>query len=122
MAEFKIGKVSEVPSGESRTFQVDGRTIAVFNVGGILYAISDICRHGGDSLSLGTLSGYIVKCAEHGWEYDVTDGKCKTETGMNIESYPVRTQNDEISIVIRRPRNFDDWKHNYRKNENPLDL
>ena len=121
MAEFKIGKMSEVSPGESKVFKVGDKTVAVFNVCGIFYAISDICRYGGDSLSSGKLDGYIVKCLKHDYEYDVQNGKCKTQAGMNIESFPIRTQNDEIVISIRRPRDFDNWKANYRKKESLLE-
>ena len=121
MAEFKIGKLSEVPLGESRVFKVSDKTVAVFNVGGTLYAISDICRYGGDSLSNGKLDGHIVKCLKHDYEYDVQNGRCKTQAGMNIESFPIRTQNDEIVISVRRPRDFDNWKANYRKKESLLE-
>ena len=121
MPEFKIGKMSEVSPGESKVFKVGDKTVAVFNVCGIFYAISDICRYGGDSLSCGKLSGYIVKCLEHGWEYDVKNGECKTQTWMHIESFHIRTQNDEIVISIRRPRDFDNWKANYREKESLLE-
>ena len=38
MPEFIIGKLSEVPPGESKVFKVSDKTVAVFNVCGILYA------------------------------------------------------------------------------------
>ena len=113
--------MSEVRPEESKIFKVRDKTVAVFNVCGIFYAISDTCRYGGDSLSSGKLYGYIVKCLKHDYEYDVQNGKCKTQKGMNNESFPIRTQNDEIMISVHRPRDFDNWKANYRKKESLLD-
>tara|TARA_Y100000588_G_scaffold279645_1_gene296522 strand:+ start:381 stop:734 length:354 start_codon:yes stop_codon:yes gene_type:complete len=116
-----IGKVTEVAKGERKVFKVSGKEIAVFNIGGTFYAISDICRYGGDSLIEGLLSGYIIKCSKHDCEYDLMSGHCKNYSGMSIESFPIRIKNDEIIISIKRPRDFDNWKANYRKIEGPLD-
>jgi nitrite reductase/ring-hydroxylating ferredoxin subunit len=46
MAEFrKVLRRSEVPEGRGRAVEVDGERIAVFQVGGVFYAVADLCTH-----------------------------------------------------------------------------
>ncbi len=60
-----VGRVEETPSGP----------VAVYHLGGRLYAISDACPHAGASLCEGELDGDIVTCPRHGSQFRVTDGE-----------------------------------------------
>ena len=53
MAYVKVGKVSEVPAGTSKVYEVNDRAIAVCNVDGAFYAIDDVCTHDEASLEQG---------------------------------------------------------------------
>ena len=55
------------------TFTVP-KQVAVFNVGGTIYAMGDGCLHHGPSLGSGKLEGKVVTCRAHGWRCDVTTG------------------------------------------------
>ena len=48
-----VAKVGEVPEGEGRAFEVDGRMIAVFLSKGEYFALEDSCPHQGAPLSDG---------------------------------------------------------------------
>ena len=72
----------ELPPGKSRQFSISNEKgtkieIAVFNIDGIYYAISNTCQHQGGPLSEGILDNEkkIVTCPWHGWKYSVLDGK-----------------------------------------------
>lgn len=63
-----------------RTF-VDGVAVAVWNVGGELYAVGDVCPHRGWVLSEGPLErgadGRIrLVCPGHHWRFALDDGQC----------------------------------------------
>jgi nitrite reductase/ring-hydroxylating ferredoxin subunit/multimeric flavodoxin WrbA len=66
--------------------------IALFNLAGKFYAISEQCQHKGGPLSKGILRDNIVTCPWHGWQYSVIDGKSPHEGGDSVDSY-------ETSIV-----------------------
>ena len=76
-----IGSVADFPDGEIRPASMpDGSTLAVYSVGGMIYATADLCTHGEASLSEeGILTGKIVECPWHFGTFDVTSGK---PTGM----------------------------------------
>jgi nitrite reductase/ring-hydroxylating ferredoxin subunit len=48
--------------------------LAVYHLGGSLYAVEDRCPHAGAVLSEGELDGSVVTCPRHGSQFDVRDG------------------------------------------------
>ena len=64
-------------SRERKLVQVNGLEIAVFNVGGQLYASGAVCPHEGGPLEDGTLDGDVVICPWHGFDFDLKTGECR---------------------------------------------
>ena len=90
-----IGLASEIEAGKSKSFSVlneKGKSIdiAVFNIGGQYYAISNTCIHKGAPLSKGFLEEDIVTCAWHGWKYCVRNGMSPHKGGDSVNSYEVK--------------------------------
>ena len=91
MATHPVARVSELPPGERKIVEVEGRSIGVFNVGGSFHALRNVCPHQGAPLCLGSLGGTalesapgeyawgregeILRCPWHGWEFDVRTGR-----------------------------------------------
>ena len=95
-------RVSDIPQGKSKTFTIGYDTkkieIALFNIEGKFYAISNRCAHEGGPLSEGVLEGHIVTCPWHGWKYSVIDGKASHEGGDSISSYETKVIGDWIYV------------------------
>jgi nitrite reductase (NADH) small subunit len=100
VAFLRAAKKEEVPAGTIREFQLDGKTVAVANVGGKLFAINNVCLHRGGPLGQGELDGQIVTCPWHGWRYDVTNGKLVTNPAVGVETYPIEVRGDDIFVDI----------------------
>lgn len=103
MAEFQtVARVGEIPEGEGRAFPVDGRMVAVFNVGGEYTAINDTCPHMGASLAAGYLEGTAVTCPWHAWRFCVSDGTWldNPNAKLNTDCYQVRVEGDEIQVEV----------------------
>ncbi len=62
MTKHKLGSVMEIPVGKAKKYTINGKAIAVFNVGGKFYAIDDRCSHRGASLSESDVEGAVVTC------------------------------------------------------------
>jgi nitrite reductase/ring-hydroxylating ferredoxin subunit/multimeric flavodoxin WrbA len=90
--------IEELPAGKSRQFVVSNNKgakkiqIAVFNVDGKYYCISNKCQHQGGPLSKGILDEKkkVVTCPWHGWKYSITDGKAPHEGGDSVDSYETK--------------------------------
>ncbi|MGD9674765.1 MAG: Rieske 2Fe-2S domain-containing protein [Candidatus Nitrosocosmicus sp.] len=94
---------TDIKSGSSKSFSIktDGEKdieIAVFNLDGTYYAISNTCIHKGGPLSKGFLEGDIVTCPWHGWKYSVKTGKSPHKGGDSVNSYPVKVIKDKIYV------------------------
>lgn len=98
MAFLRTAKKDEIPVGAIREFQVNGRTIALANVGGQFYAIDNTCLHRGGPLGQGELEGKIVTCPWHGWQYDVTSGKVAANAAVGVENYAVEVRGEDIFV------------------------
>jgi nitrite reductase (NADH) small subunit len=100
MAFLRAAKKDEVPEGTIREFQLNGKTVAVANVAGKLFAINNVCLHRGGPLGQGELKQQIVTCPWHGWQYDVTSGKLITNPAVGVETYPIEVRGEDIFVDI----------------------
>lgn len=96
---LKIAEIADIPPGAGRAFKVGGRSIAVFNVEGKLYAIDDSCPHQGSSLAMGSLDGCVVTCRSHGMKVNLTPGQ--PGSGMDVNSYPLEARPDGIYVGLQ---------------------
>ena len=116
MGRHIIGRVSEVPPGERRIVEVDGRSIGIFNVHGQYYALRNRCPHQGAPLCLGAIKGMalpsrpgeyrwgregeILRCPWHGWEFDILTGRSIFNPHrVRVRTYEVTVEPDEDPAV-----------------------
>ncbi|HLS90487.1 MAG TPA: non-heme iron oxygenase ferredoxin subunit [Limnochordia bacterium] len=102
MAEFvTVAKESDLSPGQSMCVIVKGRKVALFNVDGTVYAISDTCSHAEASLSEGELDGHVVTCPRHGARFDVRTGKALSlPAWAPVDTYEVKVENGEIKVAL----------------------
>jgi nitrite reductase/ring-hydroxylating ferredoxin subunit len=101
-----ICTIKELSPGRSRQFLLkkDKGTknieIAVFNVNGTFYCISNKCQHEGGPLSKGILDEEkkVVTCPWHGWKYSVIDGKAPHKGGDSVDCYETKVIEDKIYV------------------------
>lgn len=106
MATHVVARVSELPPGERKVVEVEGRSIGVFNVNGDFHALRNVCPHQGAPLCLGAVKGTaaatrpgeyrweregeILACPWHGWEFDIKTGRSIFNPHkMRVRSYEV---------------------------------
>lgn len=100
MPFVRAAKIAEVPGGTIHEFQVAGKAVALANVAGKFYAISDVCVHRGGPLGQGELHDAVVTCPWHGWQYDVTTGKVTQNPTMGVACYATEVRGDEVFVDI----------------------
>jgi nitrite reductase (NADH) small subunit len=98
MAWLRAVKKSEIPPGSVAELQLDGKTIALANVGGNFYAIDNTCLHRGGPLGQGALNGQLLTCPWHGWQYDVTTGKSAMNPAVGVTCYRVEVRGDDVWV------------------------
>ena len=98
--------IKELLPGKSRQFLLKNEKasrpvqIAVFNVNGRFYCISNKCQHEGGPLSKGILDEdkKIVTCPWHGWKYSIINGKAPHQGGDSVDSYEIKVIEDKIYV------------------------
>ncbi len=101
MAEHvTVAKTDELQPGQGMVAEVAGKEIALFNVGGTVYALNNTCVHRGGPLGEGDLDGEVVSCPWHNWEYNVTTGACLTNPSACVATFPVVVDGNEIKVEL----------------------
>ena len=101
MAFVKVGKLSDVPPGAAKVFEIEDRAVAVCNVDGELYAIDDVCTHDEGSLDQGELEGYEIECPRHGARFDVRTGAVRALPAVvPVDTFKVRVEGDDIELEL----------------------
>jgi nitrite reductase/ring-hydroxylating ferredoxin subunit len=90
-------KVEDLPVGGRATVQTDEDVIAVFNVDGVLFAVSNICPHAGGALSGGFVEKGRVSCPWHGWSFPLD---CEEPIRDGLWRYRVEVKDDEIHVEL----------------------
>ena len=104
MALVKVCSAAEVPEGEARRFVVDGREVAVANLGEEGFrAVGDVCSHAQAYLHEGEVDADFetIECPRHGSTFDLNTGKPRTlPATLPVPSYNVKLEGDEILIEV----------------------
>jgi 3-phenylpropionate/trans-cinnamate dioxygenase ferredoxin subunit len=95
----RVCSISELAPGEVK--RIEDPPIAVFNVGGTLFAISDICTHAEASLSEGGVEDQTVQCPLHGACFDLRTGEALTPPAVEpVQTFRVITQENDIYVDL----------------------
>lgn len=87
-------------SGQVIEVIIAGKAIAVANVNGQYFALSNACPHAEGPLGEGALDGHTLTCPYHGWKFDIRDGGCLTSPGDKVRTYPVQIVRDAVCVAI----------------------
>jgi nitrite reductase/ring-hydroxylating ferredoxin subunit len=119
-----VARVDELPPGERRiVVPFRGRAgIGVFNVGGQLHALRNICPHKSGPLCAGRVVGRVVaaappsgrplddaqhaivgdgellRCPWHLWEFEIATGRCVADASLRVKTYPVVVEDGWVVV------------------------
>lgn len=95
----EVARVADVPAGSSKLVVVDGAQIALFNVDGTFYALSNRCSHARGPLVDGTVKNGTVTCPWHSAEFDLKTGAalCAPARGP-VPAYAVKVVGDAVLV------------------------
>ena len=113
---FLFARADEVPPGERLVRTVGGRSVGVFNVDGRFYALHNRCPHRAGALCLGPVTGTalppdeyayvygregeLVRCALHGWEFEIATGRCLVDPRVRARTFAVEREGDDLYVVM----------------------
>ncbi len=95
---FHVASMQEVPPGKGKLVTMMGREIGLFNVGGRIEAIDNVCPHNQRPIGTDGISGGMVTCFWHNLTFDLESGACTEAPHFKVRKYPVRIREDEIFV------------------------
>lgn len=104
MPLVKVGEVGDVPEGEAKRVAVDGREIAIVNLGaGGFRAIDAVCSHEHAWLDEGDVDpdANTIECPKHGSMFDLDTGRPRALPAIRpVQVYEVTVKDDDIMIEV----------------------
>ena len=84
----RVIAAADLAPGACTEVAVEGRALALYNVGGQFYATANQCLHRGGPLGQGMLDGTAVWCPWHAWSWDVRTGE-NEKAGLPATNFSV---------------------------------
>jgi len=96
----RVAAVADIPEGEVRVVLcADGRSLAVSNIEGDLFAIDNVCTHDDGPLGEGKLRGNRVICPRHGAAFDARTGRALTLPAVRgVSAYDVTVDGEDVLV------------------------
>jgi len=79
---------------------IEGLSIAIFNMDGKFFAMNNQCGHRGGPLAEGSIDGNVINCPWHGFAFDITTGNCATNPAIKQQTYQVRLEGNDVWLEI----------------------
>lgn len=97
----RVCTTADLPPGAMLRVDVDGvGPVALYNVGGALYASDDTCTHAEGSLSEGDLDDDVVVCPVHFGLFHVPTGKALGfPATVDLRVYPVVVEGADVFVA-----------------------
>src|SRR6187401_3148504 len=109
MPKHIVAATADIPPGQRKLVEVNGRAVVVFNLAGEFFALNNRCPHKGGSLCDGVAvglvqssepgdyqysrKGEIIRCPWHSWEFDIRTGKSWCDPAkLYLRHYPVAVE------------------------------
>src|SRR4029077_2261034 len=91
----------DLAAGRGTGVEVAGRSIALYDADGNLFATDNICTHAYACLSDGWLDGEVIECPLHAARFDTRSGKVLDPPAIeDLKTYPVRIVDGEIQVRL----------------------
>jgi naphthalene 1,2-dioxygenase system ferredoxin subunit len=92
---------ADLPKDDVVCVEMEGRDLAIYTVGGDVYATDNLCTHGHARLCDGFLEGHAIECPLHQGKFDVRNGMplCEPVTEP-VRSYPVQIAGARVLVRL----------------------
>ena len=101
MSKFvQVATLRDLPINSMKAVEVNGHSIALFNVDDEIHAVDNSCRACGTVLGEAIVTEDGVVCPHHGWSLDLDQGACPVCPDEKIHTYSVRIDGDTILVEL----------------------
>jgi len=96
-----VMSVEELPQEGLKAVEADGKSYLVGRIQGQLVACLDRCPHAGKPLKIGKVRGEEIKCAWHGWTFNLLSGQSiPGNPAFQLTQIPVKIDGSQVYIAV----------------------
>jgi nitrite reductase/ring-hydroxylating ferredoxin subunit len=96
-----IARVGEVQPGEIKPIDLGGREALLVENRGKYFVCDRLCPHEGVDLTTAAVIGTQIRCANHGYCFDLATGTCVMPAGgPSLTVLPVEIRGEEICVKL----------------------
>lgn len=97
-----IATARPIPEGAGIAVQIRGRSVALFRLDGLLFALDNVCPHAGAALAGGRIRDGMVQCPLHGSRFDLHTGQCRNSAlGIRpVVVHAVREVGGRVEVAL----------------------
>jgi chlorite dismutase len=100
----RVAEAAELPPGAAKVVYHEGRQVALFNVGGRVFAIANRCSHANGPLAEGAVEDCTVTCPYHGSRFDLKTGEPMSGPAARpLPAYEVRVEDGAVFLARGAP-------------------
>jgi 3-phenylpropionate/trans-cinnamate dioxygenase ferredoxin subunit len=97
----EVAKKSQIPENGVIGVEVEGKRLALVNLGGEICALDDDCPHEGGPLSEGQIVGDEIECPWHSSHFDIKTGRVTMDPATkDVATYKVRLVGDAVEVEL----------------------
>lgn len=100
----KVAKLTEIEEGKIKGVEVGGEQIALYKIGGEIFATSDVCTHEGCLLSENHIieeDEETVECTCHGSHFKIRTGEAASAPAFEpLKTYKVKVEGEDVLVDI----------------------
>jgi naphthalene 1,2-dioxygenase system ferredoxin subunit len=98
---IELAAVDAIPEDDVIGIDAEGKSFALYQIDGEIYATDNICTHGNARLCDGFLEGHEIECPLHQGKFDIRNGKamCAPLT-EDVKTYPVKIEGTCVFVEV----------------------
>ncbi len=90
-----------VPEDDVIGIDIGGKSLALYQVEGEIYATDNLCTHGNARLCDGFLEGHEIECPLHQGKFDIRSGKAMCAPLIeDVRTYPVKIEGSRVFVDL----------------------
>ena len=96
--DLALGPVAALPQGRAVRRGGPGRAVLAWRDGDEVRAFKAYCTHHGMELTEHCIEGRRVTCRQHGWTFELPDGRCSMGDAWGLTELPVTIESGQVSV------------------------
>jgi nitrite reductase (NADH) small subunit len=97
---IRIAAAADCPQGTAIETVVEDRVVALYHTNEGFFVLDGVCPHQGGPLGKGALTGCVVTCPWHGWQFDVRTGQHQFSPTTVQPRFDVRVTGGDVLIDV----------------------